>query len=398
MITLKEAYEKIDEAVSPIEARKLPLIEAAGCVINRDIVSPVNVPDFRCPSMDGIAIRHSDLEGEGPWRLSIQTVIAAGDYKSQILLLKRAVKIMTGAPLPEGADTVIPIEEVEIGSTEVVIREKPAAGEYIRDIGDDIREKEELIQEGDLLDPIGIGILASIGLEEIEVIPRPKIAVISTGTEIVERGAALKRGQIYDSNRIMLRSLLKRDNLSTPLLNRLCRDDLSVLCETISECLDCCDLIITTGGVSVGDYDLIPEAISVLGGVLLFHKVAIKPGKPILAAKLGKSWFLGLSGNPVSVVAGYHLFGKRIISRLMGRVYSPRIVQAALGRDLIIRGERFSITGARLENSGESVIAYPARRQQSGRLSSLKGIDGFIMLEGGDRIISKGTKVNIELL
>jgi len=398
MITLEEAYRKIDQSVRALPARKVPLDEAVGCVVGSRVISPIDVPGFLSSSMDGVAIRFSDLRNNSPWRMLIQAIVPAGDYESRSLQAGHAARIMTGAPLPDGADTVIPFEEVEIDSTEVIIRKKPQAGEYVRDIGDDIRKKEELFEEGDLLEPIGIGILASIGLEEIEVIPRPKIAVISTGTEIVERGAALKRGQIYDSNRIMLGSLLKRDNLGAPLLDRLCRDDLSALCETISECLNGCDLIITTGGVSVGDYDFVPGAISELGGTLLFHKVSIKPGKPILVAKLKNSWFLGLSGNPVSVVAGYHLFGKRIISRLMAQEYRPRVLHAELGRDLTISGPRFSMVGARLRKVGDRVIADPAMRQSSGRLSSLKDIDGFIMIEGGDRIVSKGTSVYIELL
>jgi molybdopterin molybdotransferase len=158
------------------------------------------------------------------------------------------------------------------------------------------------------------------------------------------------------------------------------------------------DLVVSTGAVSAGDFDFIPQEIERLGGEILFHKVKMKPGKPILLARINKCWLVGLPGNPVSALVGFHLFVRRVISLLMGIPYKPKSLKVKLGEDLVVKGDRCLIVGARFESSPDGVIAYPAARQSSGRLSSIRDIDGFIQLEGGSRTVPAGSEVDGEWL
>ena len=398
MITLDEAQKRIDGAVNELPMALLSLTKAVGCCLGEDIVAPFNVPDFASSAMDGIAIRVSDLKGDGPWTLPIQAVIAAGDFVEEQLLPMHAARIMTGAQLLTGADTVIPIENVTTNNDHVIIDDRSNRGNNIRPAADDIARGRQLFSKGDVLGVIDVGVLASIGFGEVEVISGPRIALISTGSEIVEPGNKLKPGQVYNTNNILLQALLELDGNQVDTIKKISHDDVSVLSRAIRACLDNCELVVSTGGVSKGDYDLIPYAIEKLGGEILFHGVAIKPGKPIIIASVGDRWIVSLPGNPVSAVVGYHLFVKRIISRMHGCSYRPKIARASLGSDLAIKGNRFCLIGARLDKNGNGIVAYPARRQKSGRLSSIIGIDGFIMVEGGDRTIPEGTEAYVEWL
>ncbi len=375
-----------------------PLLDAAGCALESDVIAAINVPEFRSSVMDGIAVRRSDLGGSGPWKLKIQGTIAAGGSPELELMPGCTFKIMTGAPLPNGADLVFPIEDIGIESDFAIIGKLLSHEDYIRPIGDDISKGTTLYSAGDILKPVDIGVLVSLGLTQIKAILKPNIGIFSTGSEIVEPGEKLGPGQIYDSNNVVLRALLARDGHHIANEKTVIADDPDSISRNLEAALNDHDLLITTGGVSMGDFDFIPRQVKALGGEIIFHKVAVKPGKPILLARFGKKYLVGLPGNPVSVIAGYHLFARRVISRLMGIAYAPRNAQACLGCDLAVDGNRFYLAGARLEESGGKVIAYPSARQKSGRLSSVAGIDGFIFVDGGTRTIPKGSRVYCEWL
>jgi molybdopterin molybdotransferase len=398
MIPLAEAFKIIENEIPILPPVRVPLLEASGCRLEEDIASPIDVPGFTNSAMDGYSLRLADLKGAGPWRLPIQKIIAAGDSSRGELKAGHASKIMTGAPLPEGADSVIPVEDVSVDSGHVVIAQKPPGSEFVRPRGDDIKKGQSLFRKGAVLDPVAVGILASIGKGEVQVTPRPRIAVLSTGSEIVNPGEELRPGQIYNSNDFVLKSLLYKDgheisqNLSTSI------DDVEELCKAITESLADYNLAISSGGVSMGDFDLIPQAVKEIGGEILFHKVFVKPGKPVLLARIGKGWLLGLPGNPVSTVVGYHLYAKRIIAKLSGLEYRVRGGRGILGEDLSVKGSRFCYIGARLEEGDKGILVHPSVRQKSGRLSSIAGINGFISIEGGTRTVPKGSEVDIEWL
>jgi molybdopterin molybdotransferase len=327
--------------------------------------------------MDGIALRYSDLVGNGPWKMPIQAAIAAGDFCDKELAAGHVIKIMTGAALLPGADTVVPVEEVIFESDFAIVKSMPRAGDFVRAAGDDIMKGQKLYAIGIVLRPVDMGVIASLGITGIKAIPKPKIALYSTGSEIIEPGSNIRQGQIYDSNYTVLKALLTRDGHSIPAGYKAIEDNPLGISEALRECSNKYDLTIISGGVSMGDYDFIPQEVKRIGEILL-HKVA---------------------GNPVSVVAGYHLFARRVIFRLMGINYAPRSAMAILGHDLEIEGNRYCLVGARFEeNGGGRIIAFPSQRQMSNRLSSIMGLDGFVFFEGGTRIVPQGSEVYIEWL
>jgi len=399
MLTLNEAIDKINKEVPPLVSIQIPINRAVGCRLAQTVKSTINVPDFDCSIMDGIAFRYDDLTGEGPWEIPLQSTIGAGDETIPELQNNFTVKIMTGAPIPQGADTVMKIEDVEITDGIAIIADKGGKGMFVRPQGDDIKINDVLLEKDAILTAVDCGVLASIGLTEVEVIPYPKIAVLSTGTEIVEPGEKRRFGQRFDSNKLTLVSLLKADGYPVEQVDTILPDKIQTLKETLENCLNKYDLVITSGGVSMGDFDYIPKVITDIGGSVLFHKVKVKPGKPVLIAKLDQSWLAALPGNPLGVVAGYHLHIKRIIKRLMNIPYEPKKVKATLEGEINLKGSRFGLIGAYLsENGNGSVIARSVPRQDSGRLSSVKGINGFIMLNESTRTARNGDSVTAEWL
>jgi len=399
MITLDEAVEKINGEVQSLESKTVPIAEAVGCRLTNTIKSSIDVPDFDCSIMDGITFCFDDLTGSSPWTIPLQTTIAAGEKTIPELKNGYAAKIMTGAPLPPGADTVLKIEDVEIKNDEVIFSDRGTKGKFVRPQGDDIKTDDILFEAGTILSAVDCGVLASIGLTEIEVTPNPKIAVISTGTEIVEPGQKRRYGQRFDSNKITLQTLLKADGYPVEQTDTILPDKISPLKDTLKSCLKKYDLVITSGGVSMGDFDYIPKVILEIGGKILFHKVRVKPGKPVLIAKLGKSWLVALPGNPVGVVAGYHLHVKRIINRLKDVQNESQKKLATLEGEINFKGTRFGMIGAFLKSNGNgSLIARPVSKQDSGRLSSVKGINGFIMLDESTRTVRTGETVSVEWL
>jgi molybdopterin molybdotransferase len=398
MISLQEAQKMIERTVGELPSRKIRLSGITGCMLTEEIVASINVPDFPSSAMDGVAVRFDDLKGDGPWRLPIQRIIEAGNADQDALAPGEAVKIMTGAPMPDGADTVIPVELVSLESGHAILKDRPEKGQYARPSGNDIRKGQILFKKGKVLSPIDVSILALLGLTAVKVVPRPKIALISTGSEIVKPGRKLQRGQIYDSNYAFLRSMLIHDGHRLNEGRRMIEDEPGVISRALEESGEENDLIITTGAVSAGDFDFIPREIERLGGEVIFHEVKIKPGKPVLLARLDKSWLVGLPGSPGSVVVCYHLFARGVISRLMGIPYKPKSLTARLGGDLMVRGDGCMIIGARFEKTSDGVVAYPTSGRISNRLSSLKGIDGFIQLEGGPRTVAAGSEVYGEWL
>ncbi len=398
MITLHEAWSRIDAAVKRLPSARRPLDQALGCRIAEEIIAPIDVPEFPASSMDGIAVRIADLIGDGPWRLPIQSVIAAGPTDPPTLEAGHVCKIMTGAPLPKNADTIIKIEDIAVESDHAVITGMPRIGDFVRPPANDMTAGQRIFDEGEILQPHDIGILASLGMTDVSVVPKPRIAVMSTGPEIVAPGESLSYGQIYDANLASLYALLLHDNFPVSWRERVTSNDRVAFDEILRSLLESHDLVVSTGAVSMGDYDFIPDVVRSMGGEILFHKLAVKPGKPTLIASFGGRWLISLPGNPVSAVVGYHLYVKRMISLLCGIPYRRRLISAKLADDLSISGKRFMIIGARLERNGNGAVVHPVMRQESGRLSSIRGIDSLIFTEGGSRTIAQGEAVEVEII
>jgi molybdopterin molybdotransferase len=417
MISLQEALSRIDEHVQPLAPAEVPIHQAVGCAVAEEVRSQLDVQPFTNSAMDGIALNFGDIKGDGPWIFKLDDVIAAGDSREFNLRAGFAVKIMTGAPVPPNADTVVPVEEVEFIEDGVRIKKKPKSHQHIRPRGDDICKGERLFKAGAILKPVDIGVLASIGRDRVMVIPKPKIALFSTGSEIVAPGNRLLPGQIYNSNNASLCSLLMVDGYLGADVLSPARDDMKSVSKVLHESLASNHVVITSGGISVGDYDFVPQAVHEVGGTIIFHKVKVKPGKPILLAKFESAaplptlevkpksvieskvkWLIGLPGNPVSVILCYHLYVRRVLGKLMGIPFTPRKSTARLSEDIKKTSDRLSVVGVKIERTELGYMAYPAKRQKSARLSSIKEIDGFILVAPDNKILQAGSEVEVEWL
>ncbi|TKJ40828.1 hypothetical protein CEE37_07640 [candidate division LCP-89 bacterium B3_LCP] len=399
MISLEEALTKIDRAVEPLEAREVALTQAIGCALAEEITAKFDVPDFASSAMDGIAVAHEHLQGKSfPIELTIQGTIPAGKPVQEPLQAGHAFRIMTGAALPAGADTVIKVEELEFTGDFVRLMQMPGEGDHVRPAGNDIKAGTVIFSERYELTTLDAGICASLGLREISVYPHPKVAVMATGSEIISPGESLGDGQIYNSNDVTLKALLEAQGFRDIYLHSPSPDDIDKLIPIITRLCSEYDVVITSGAVSMGNFDYIPDVVKRLGGDLLFHKVFVKPGKPALVARIGRSWLLALPGNPVSVAVTFQLYGKRLIDKLMAKDTSSTRERAILTESFSVKGDRFQVIGAHLKRKDGQLLAQAVQNYSSGRLSSIKGTNGFIFVPGGSRQVQEGISVDVEWL
>lgn len=314
MISLDDARRMLAEEARPLAPITTELSSALGCRLARAPVSDVDLPPCDVSAMDGYAVRACDLESGGALPVSSEAV--AGEAPGT-LAAAAAARIFTGAPLPAGGDTVVPQEQADLGDDDRVVLEKLPVGSHIRRRGEIVALGAKLAAPGDTVTPAMVCLLAACGASRVEVRPRPRVSVVVTGGELVDAGSKPGPGQIRDSNGPLLRALVAASGFDTTSIGRV-GDSLTSLRKAIAEAMDGSDLVLTTGGVSVGDYDLVPETVKTLGGNVVFHRVRVKPGKPILAARCGATWIIGLPGNPLAVLTGWRLFGWPLAEALAG--------------------------------------------------------------------------------
>lgn len=401
MLTLSQAQQLLDSTVQQAAPAKVEVRYAVGCKLSEDLSAPFDSPPFDNSAMDGIALDEASLIGNPPWSLPLSETIEAGHTTDFRLPNGYAVKIMTGAPLPEGANSVIKVEELEFHEGNVIISTRPIPGNHIRPRGGDFRKGDILLQAGLTVKLVDVGVLASIGKRKISVVPKPSVAILSTGSEIVDAGSDLRPGQIYNINEPALLALLESTNQIQATALPSVKDDIAQMTDILSSAITTHRVVITSGSVSMGDFDFIPHVITELGGKIIFHKAKVKPGKPVIFAEFGdtdKRYLIGLPGNPVSVVVGYHLWVKRLIARLMGQSRNPETNFAKLSNDVKIKGARLNIIGVTIENKGDEVHAHPATRQISGHIGSISGIDGFMYVDPEEPMPVAGDMVKVEMM
>ena len=319
MIPVSEAIELIKAQVKPLEPESVPLTESVGRILARDVIADSDLPPFDRSQMDGYAIRAADVE-QLPARLKIVGESAAGRGWSQQMKTGEAVRIMTGAPVPEGADSVQQVEltrEIDDGS-EVEILEAVAWGRSIVHRGDEIKKGEIVLRTGEQINHAAVAVLASFGYSQVEVSKQPRVAVLATGSELVAVDEQPGPDQIRDSNNYTIGAYAREAGAVVELLP-LAGDDTALLKHQISEAASRSDIVITSGGVSVGIYDFTKTALRELGAELLFEKVRLRPGKPAVFAQLPNGpLFFGLPGNPVSVSVTFNLFARAAILAMQG--------------------------------------------------------------------------------
>lgn len=320
MIPLAEARRAVLGALTPLAVELAPLPEALGCVLGEPVVAPEPVPSFTNSAMDGYALRAADTAG-APCALAVVGTIMAGDAPSLTLLPGQAARIMTGAPLPEGADAVCMVELTHLGDAGSVVVERPVSfDQHVRHPGEDVAVGSVVFEAGTAITPAHLGVLTSLGIDKVAVHRRPRIGVISTGDELVVGTGPLAPGKIRDSNRPSLLARLASDGAVAVDLGRI-GDDEAAVAAAFTEAAASCDAIVTSGGVSVGDRDVVRMVLDRLGGPdMVWMQVAIKPAKPFAFGHIGQTAtpVLGLPGNPVSALVSYELFVRPALRAMAG--------------------------------------------------------------------------------
>jgi molybdenum cofactor synthesis domain-containing protein len=394
-IPFDRARAIIAETIRPIDATEVVSIaEAHGRIVSKEVRSPIDVPPFARASMDGYAVIAEDTFAAGrssPVALQIIEQVYTGAVGGESVTRGTCVEIATGAPMPPGADAVVQVEETEPESPGAVRILTPVhPGQNVGRQGADIARDQVALQAGDVLTPARVGVLAALGLREVGVFCRPRVAILSTGNEIVEPGRDLRPGQIYDVNRFTLNAIVAQHG-GVPVPFATSEDTLDALEAAVSSCLGC-DLIVFSGGSSVGDRDLILDLIAKRGQVL-FHGIALKPGKPTALALVEGRPFFGMPGYPTSCLSNAYVLLVPAL-RQMARLpdVAPRSVTVPLARRIVSTTGRHQIYTVRVVN-GQAEPAFKA----SGDITSMSQADGYIEIPAQTDIVEQGTLVDVRL-
>jgi molybdopterin molybdotransferase len=382
-ISLDEARRRLAAAVRPIDrTERVPLCEAAGRVVAADVVASIDVPPFARAAMDGYAVIAADTRGassDAPATLEIVERLYAGSASQRSISTGLCAEIATGAPIPDGADAVVMVEETRSADDRHVSMLAPvAAGQNVGQRAADIRAGTRVAAGGDLLTPARVGAIAAVGVAFVDVYARPRVAILSTGNEVIAPGQPLGPGQIYDVNRFTLTAVVEahggRADLRPP-----CGDSLEALAGALDACTGS-DLVVFSGGSSVGERDLVAEAVA-QRGEMIFHGIAVRPGKPTAFARVNGIPFLGMPGNPTSCLSNaYILLAPYLRATARLPPLAPRTVRAPLARPIAPAAGRHQFYTVRLEGGR----AWPAFKG-SGDITSMSLADGYIEIEEGGR-------------
>lgn len=384
-------------AAAVAEVETVSLDDAVGRVLAQDVTAPFPLPPFDNSAMDGYALRSADLVGDGPWRLRVIARVAAGEDAVQVGALAhgQAVRIFTGAPIPQGADAVIMQEHVQRDGDTIVLTNPVTCGDCIRRAGEDAAQGAILLSAGTLIEAREIGAIASVGLPQIVVRRRIKVGLICTGSELRQPGEALGPGQIYNSNRFMMVAALRQPWIELADMGAVA-DDPDRLRETLVRAADSADLIVTTGGVSVGEEDHMTTQLRRAGGHVEVMKIAMKPGKPLTVGTLSKAVFIGLPGNPVAAFTTWKIIGHLIAARLSGqRDTAWPGVQAEVTETFTRRPGRQEYRPARIvgaSGNGQPRIEL-LDRSFSAKISLICQSDGLAVIPAGAAQVSAGARL-----
>ncbi|MFC9241416.1 gephyrin-like molybdotransferase Glp [Streptomyces decoyicus] len=422
--SVAEHLEDVLSKIAPLDPIELQILEAQGCVLVEDITVPVALPPFDNSSMDGYAVRAADVEGateETPVALTVIGDVAAGSGELPEVGPGQAARIMTGAPLPPGAEAVVPVEWTDGGTGEgpaaamrahsaapqdaageVRVHRPAAAGAHIRARGSDVTEGEPALRAGTVLGPSQIGLLAAIGRGTVKVRPRPRVVVMSTGSELVQPGEALGPGQIHDSNSFQLTAAARAAG-AIPYRVGAVADDAETLRSTLEDQLIRADILVTSGGVSVGAYDVVKETLTALSaedGTVEFRRLAMQPGKPQGFGLIGPDRIplLALPGNPVSSYVSFELFVRPAIRALMGLPEVHRPATPARCTDAIAsspKGKRQFLRGSYDADAG---TVTPVGGAGSHLIKAMAHANALIIVPEETTEVAAGADVDVVLL
>jgi molybdopterin molybdotransferase len=393
MVSIETAQRLILENISPFGTESVPILQGLGRVCAEDYHSPWDIPPLDNSEMDGYAYAHGST-GAGE-RFTVTGVVYAGEYRTTPVAAGETVKIMTGAPLPPGCDTVVPLEDVEKAGNCIRLTRDTPRGSHVRKRGNDIRARDLVINAGTLLRPQEIGMLASLGKTFVSVFKKAHCAILATGDELLQPGSIPVEGKIINSNSHSLAAQVI-DAGAIPVLHGIARDSREETIAKIREGMQA-DFLIITGGASVGDRDHVKESIEALGGTLLFSRVNIKPGKPVAFAVLEGKPVFALPGNPVSAMVSFEQFVRPALLKSMGRrrIYRP-VVNAVLQEQLENPGDRPNLIRGLVRRDEHGYTVSSTGKQSSNRLSSLVHGNGLVCLPPFTTLPS-GLNVDVEL-
>jgi molybdopterin molybdotransferase len=395
-ISLEEARRRLDAAVRPIvRTERVRLEDAAGRVAAADVVSAIDVPPFARSAMDGYAVVAADTESATrttPARLRLLDRIYTGQPSSVAIAGGTCAEIATGAPLPDGADAVVMVEETAASEQGIEIFAAAAAGQHIGRRGADIASGDRVLAAGDLLSPSRLGAIAAIGRADVNVFAKPRVAILSTGNEVVEPGQRLAPGQIFDVNRFTLGAIVSaHGGIAEP--RHAAQDTVAALVEALDACA-AADVIVFSGGSSVGERDLVVDAVAARGE-MIFHGIAVRPGKPTAFATIGAGAtpFFGMPGNPTSCLSNAYILLLPFL-RALARLppHAPRRLRAPLGRRIASAVNRHQFYTVRLRDG----VAFPAFKG-SGDITSLSQADGYIEIPADQSVVEEGAVVDVTL-
>lgn len=400
MLSVDDARERVLTAVSRLQDVEVPLLEAHGLALAERAIAPNDIPPFDNSAMDGYAVRAEDVEGaspEKPARLAVLGDLPAGREAGLDVGAGQALRIMTGAPMPGGADTVVQVEYTRVEGGEVLILEGPARGTHVRRRGEDVKAGEAVMEPGTAIGPAELGMLASLGYGTVRCCRRAVVCIISTGDELVDVDGELAPGKIRDSNSYTLYGMV-REAGAEPLRLGIVRDDAEALERAILDAVDRVDLFVTSGGVSVGDYDMVKEVLGKLGE-MNFWRVSMRPGKPQAFGHIQGKPLFGLPGNPVSVMVSFEQFVRPALLKMMGHreIFRPQataVLDAPMGRKT--GRTEFIRVIAEWRDGGYHV--RPTGPQGSGILRSMVLGNALAVLPEDAGRLEAGAEVAIQLL
>nr|WP_315174158.1 gephyrin-like molybdotransferase Glp [uncultured Flavobacterium sp.] len=386
MITVSEAFSILQNNLSPLQEVDYPLIKARKQVLSQTLYSPINMPPFRQSSMDGYVVcLHESLE------YKIVGEIKAGDAESFVLQPGQAVKIFTGAPVPDTAQAMIPIEKVFVDQTVLTLQAIPQLHENIRPIGEQIKMGDVALEEGTLLDAAAIGFLAALGVTTVPVYKKPRVGIVVTGNELLPPGTPLTYGKVYESNGVMLEAALLDAFYQEVTLYKV-KDDFESTKKVLQEAIANHEVVLVSGGISVGDYDFVAQALQELQVRTLFHKVNQKPGKPLFVGTLHDKMIFALPGNPAACLTCFYVYVLPTLRTISGEVTQYDATKGKrLIHDLRVNNTRAQFLKAFISEDGVKVLSH----QASSMLNSFSLANALVYVPEGNYELKKGEEVQV---